>query len=119
MELAALKTAENHLECSGWPGELVHAGVASCGKADVFLKASHITPEKISQLGYSLCIAPTIGKGTPRTHEVNGAKHRTNEPMMLAAWCTVQQETSSYGSLSCTGLCDLPGLATSRLIPSH
>ena len=43
MELAALKTAENLIECSGRPGELVHAGVASCGKADSFLKASHIT----------------------------------------------------------------------------
>ena len=46
MELAALKTAENLLECSGWPVELGHAGVASCGKADSFLKASHITPAR-------------------------------------------------------------------------
>ena len=74
-------------------------------------------PNKTSQLGDSLCVAPTIGKGTTRTREVNGAQHRTTEPMMLADWCTVQQETSSYGSLSCTGLCDLSGVATSRLIP--
>ena len=46
MELAALKTAENLIECSGWPGELVRAGVASCRKADSFLKASHITPTR-------------------------------------------------------------------------
>ena len=46
MELAALKTAENLLECSGWPGEPVQAGVAACGKADSFLKASHITPTR-------------------------------------------------------------------------
>ena len=46
VELAALKTAENRIECSEWPGELVHAGVASCGKADSFLKASHITPTR-------------------------------------------------------------------------
>ena len=46
MELAALKTAENLVECRGWPGELVHAGVASCGKADSFLKASRINPTR-------------------------------------------------------------------------
>ena len=46
VELAALKTAENVIECSGWRGELVHAGVGSCGKADSFLKASHITPTR-------------------------------------------------------------------------
>ncbi len=44
MELAALKTTENLLESSCWTGELVQAGVAACGKADSFLKASHITP---------------------------------------------------------------------------
>ena len=43
MELAALKTTENLLESSCWTGELVQAGVAACGKADSFLKASHIT----------------------------------------------------------------------------
>ena len=41
-------------------------------------------PNKMSQLGYSLCIAPTIGKGTRRTCVVNGVQHRTTEPMMLA-----------------------------------
>ena len=64
-------------------------------------------PNKMSQLDDSLCIAPTIGNGTPRTREVNGAQHRTTEPMMLADWCAVQQETSSYVSLSCSGLCDI------------
>ena len=43
MELAALKTTENILESSWWTRELVRAGVAACGKADSFLKASHIT----------------------------------------------------------------------------
>ena len=118
MELSFLKTAENLIACSGWPGEVVHAGVASCVKVDSFLKASHITPNKISQLGDSLCIAPTIGNGTPRTCEVNGAQHRTTEPNLLADWCTVQQDTSSYSSLSCSGVCELSGLATSRPIPS-
>ena len=46
MELAVLKTAENRLESSGRPGEVVHAGVASCGKAYSFLKASHVTPTR-------------------------------------------------------------------------
>ena len=50
MELAALITEENLLECSGWPGELVHAGVTTCGKADSFLKASHITPTRRARL---------------------------------------------------------------------
>ncbi len=44
MELAALKTTENLLESSWWTGEPVQAAVAACGKADSFLKASHITP---------------------------------------------------------------------------
>ncbi len=44
MELAALKTTENLLESSWWTGELVQAGVAACGKADSFQKASRITP---------------------------------------------------------------------------
>ena len=44
MELSALKTTENILESSWWSEELIQAGVASCGKADSFLKASHITP---------------------------------------------------------------------------
>ena len=96
MELAALKTTENLLESSWWTVELVQAGVAACGKANSFLKASHITPNMTNPLGDSLCLAPTIyWKGTPRTCEVNGAQHRTTEPMRLADWCTVQQETSS------------------------
>ena len=71
-----------------------------------------------SPLGDSLCLAPTIyWKGTTRTCEVNGAQPRTTEPMRLADWCTVQQETSSYGSLSCSGLYDLSGMATSALYP--
>ena len=44
MEVVALKTTENIIEISWWTGELVQAGVAACGKADSFLKASHITP---------------------------------------------------------------------------
>ena len=44
MEVAALKTTENLLESSRLTGELVQAGVAACGKADSFLKASHISP---------------------------------------------------------------------------
>ena len=45
LELAALKTTENLLlESSCWTGELVQAGIAACGKADSFLKTSHITP---------------------------------------------------------------------------
>ena len=44
MELAALTTTENLLESSWGTVELVQAGVAASGKADSFLKASHITP---------------------------------------------------------------------------
>ena len=43
IELAALKTAGNLLESSGWTGALVQAGVATSGKADSFLKAAYIT----------------------------------------------------------------------------
>ena len=44
MELTAWETTEDLIESSWWTGELVQAGVAACGKADSFLKASHITP---------------------------------------------------------------------------
>ena len=42
--VAALKTTENLIESNWWTEELIQAGVAACGKADSFLKASHITP---------------------------------------------------------------------------
>ena len=45
MELAALTTAENLPESSGWTVTLVRAGAATSGKADSFLKASHITEQ--------------------------------------------------------------------------
>ena len=45
-------------------------------------------PNMTSPLGDSLCLAPTIyWKGTPITCEVNGAQHRTTEPM----WSAVAQ----------------------------
>ena len=46
IDLDALETAENLLERSGWTGELVQAGVATSGKADSFLKTSHVTPTR-------------------------------------------------------------------------
>ena len=93
--------------CSMWESRLVSESITH-------------HPNMTSPLGDSLCLAPTIyWKGTPRTCEINGAQSRTTEPMRLADWCTVQQETSIYGSLSCIGLYDLSGLATFRLIPSH
>ena len=73
-------------------------------------------PNKTSPLRYSVCLAPRIGNGTPRTREVNGVQRRTTELTSLADWCTVKQETSRYSSgcspYSC--LCALFGLATSR-----
>ena len=93
--------------CSMWESRLVSESITH-------------HPNMTSPLGDSFCLAPTMyWKGTPRTCEVNGAQRRTTEPMRLADWCTVQQETSSYGSLSCSGLYDLSGLGTSCLIPSH
>ena len=46
INLTVLKIAETLLESSGWTGALVQAGVATSGKADSFLKASHITPTR-------------------------------------------------------------------------
>lgn len=43
IEMAALKMLGDLLEGSGWTGALVKADVASPGKADSFLKASHVT----------------------------------------------------------------------------
>ena len=119
MEFAALQTAENLLECSGLTRRTCSGRCCSMWESRLLSESITHHPNKMSQLGDSLCIAPTIGKGTPRTCEVNGAHHRTTEPMMLVDWCTVQQDTSRYGSLPCSGLCYTSGLATSRLIPSH
>ncbi len=93
--------------CSMWESRLVSESITH-------------HPNMTSTLGDSLCLAPTIyWKGTPITCEINGAQPRTTEPMRLADSCTVQQQTSCYGSLSCIGLHDQSGLATSRLIPCY
>lgn len=42
IELAALKTAGDWLEGSGWVEALVQAGIASAGTADSFLRDAHI-----------------------------------------------------------------------------
>ena len=54
MELAALKTAENLVECREWPGELVHAGVGIMWESRLVSESSTHHPSKVSQLGYSL-----------------------------------------------------------------
>ena len=69
MELAALKTAENRIECSGWPGELVQVGVATCGKADAFMKASHIPPT-------------SAGLRTGQTGQLPRGLHKKGPPQM-------------------------------------
>lgn len=43
IEMCVLKILGDLLEDSGWTGALVHAGVATSGTADAFLKASHVT----------------------------------------------------------------------------
>ena len=43
IELAALKTAGDWLQGSGWPQVLEQAGIATAGTADSFLRATHIT----------------------------------------------------------------------------
>lgn len=43
IEMAALKVLGDLLQSSGWTEALVHAGVATSGTADSFLKASHVT----------------------------------------------------------------------------
>ena len=42
IELAALKTAGDRLEGSGWVEALVQAGIASAGTADSFVRAAHV-----------------------------------------------------------------------------
>ncbi len=43
IELAALKTLGDLLQCSEWTSALVQSGVATAGTADSFLRAAHIT----------------------------------------------------------------------------
>ena len=42
-------------------------------------KSSKHYPNKTCPLGYRLCLAPSIGRGRPRTCEINRAQHRTQE----------------------------------------
>ena len=46
VEVTALKAIGKQLEDSGWTSALIQSGVASAGKADSFLKASHISRTK-------------------------------------------------------------------------
>ena len=43
IEMAALKMLGDLLECSGWTGALIQAGIDIPGTADSCLKASHVT----------------------------------------------------------------------------
>ena len=43
VEMTALKAIGKWLEDSGWKSALIQSGVASAGKADSFLKASHVS----------------------------------------------------------------------------
>ena len=69
IHLAALKTAEHFLESSGWTGALVQTDVPIPGKADSYHQ------NKTSQSGDSFHLAPIVGRGTPRTCEVNRVQH--------------------------------------------
>jgi len=40
LEMAALRTLGNWLDCSGWTTAIVNINVTSCGKADALLHAS-------------------------------------------------------------------------------
>ena len=65
-----------------------------CSMWESILVSESIThhPNTTSPLGDSLCLAPTIyWKGTPRTCEVNGALHRTTEPLNPWGWQTGAQ----------------------------
>ena len=63
--LAALKTAENRRESSGWTGELVQSGVATSGIADSFLK-DHTSPQQDEPTRLQLVsCTSTIEKYTP------------------------------------------------------
>ena len=126
IELAALKTAGNLLESSGWTGALVQAGVATSGKADSFLKAARITR---TRRAHQVTVVSCTKHWKRHTYGHVKSTEPNTEPMSLEDWGTVHcrkaNQCSNSGSLSCSCsspyscLSDQSGLATSRCTSSH
>ena len=91
IDLAALNTAENLPESCMWTGALVQAGVPTSGKADSFLKASHISPTRRAHQVTACVLHPSLEEEAHQEH-VKPTESNTG-PMSLEDWCTVQQET--------------------------
>ena len=91
IKMASLKVLEDILQGSGWTEALLQAGVASSGKVDSFLKASHeirtkqahqITASSLYLLQQSAYkeYYPTLGTAT--------------EVMSFKNWCDARSDSS-------------------------
>ena len=90
IESAALETVGNLLESSGWTGALVQAYVPTYGKADMFLKAAHITRTRRAHQVTACFLQQALAEA--HQEHVKTTEPNT-EPMSLEDWCTVQQES--------------------------
>ena len=91
-ELAALKTLGDLLDSSGWTSWLVQAGVASSGRADSFLKASHITR---TRRAHQLTASALYSALQQAYKEYASTVERLNDILSQEKWINQQQECQS------------------------
>ena len=92
IELAALKTLGNWLEGSGWVEALVQAEIATTGKADSYLRASHITRTRRAHQ----VTASSLYILQQRAYDHYCADNADSEQSLFdfESWCKVREEES-------------------------
>ena len=84
-EMAALKTAGDWLQDSGWTQALVQAEIASAGTADSFLRAAHVSR---TRRAHQVTVA-ALHILQHRAYDIYNerATARDEEPLEFEAWC--------------------------------
>ena len=91
IEMAALKTAGDWLQGSGWTQALVQAEIASAGVAESFLRATHVT--RTRRAHQITAAALNILQHCAYSHYHQEMMNEGDDPLSFNAWC--QQRTSS------------------------
>jgi hypothetical protein len=96
IEMAALKVLGHWLEGSGWTSVLVASGVATSGRAESFLKSSHITTTRYAHQ----VTAAALFILKHRAYSKYASSHEA--PLAFEEWCTAtnkKQPQFAYWSL--------------------
>ncbi len=89
IEMASLKVIGNWLEDSGWVDALIQANVASPGKAESLLKASHITRTRYA---HQVTVSSLYILLKRSYASYNANVELTDEPQTLEDWCAGRVE---------------------------